>query len=151
MPMDIKSGSGYPAAALSNFSPHPFILDGVNISSMEGFLQSLKFKNPDMQVEVCKLVGLAAKRKGKPKRWQTRQLLWWRGVAIPRDSVQYQNLLDRAYQAMYDQSESFRKALAATGSSTIEHSIGRSNHRETVLTRSEFCSRLLKLRDTKQL
>jgi len=40
--MDIKSGVGYPASSLSNFSPHPFVLDGVQIASMEGFLQSLK-------------------------------------------------------------------------------------------------------------
>ena len=40
--MDISSGSSYPASSLSNFSPHPFIIDGVECSSMEGFLQSLK-------------------------------------------------------------------------------------------------------------
>lgn len=47
--MDIGSGNGYPSSALSNFAPHPFILDGVEIASMEGFLQSLKFKNEEMQ------------------------------------------------------------------------------------------------------
>lgn len=43
--MDIKSGCGYPASALSNFAPHPFVLDGVYCASMEGFLQSLKFNS----------------------------------------------------------------------------------------------------------
>ena len=45
--MDISSGSSYPASSLSNFSPHPFIIDGVECSSMEGFLKSLlmKWKN----------------------------------------------------------------------------------------------------------
>jgi hypothetical protein len=45
--MDIRSGKDYLASALSNFAPHPFVLDGVEIASMEGFLQSLKFGNPD--------------------------------------------------------------------------------------------------------
>lgn len=67
--MDIGSGNNYPSAALYNFSPHPFIIDGVECASMEGFLQSLKFKNPDMQIEVCKLVGKAAKFKGGKKKW----------------------------------------------------------------------------------
>lgn len=35
--MNIISGAGYPAAALSNFSPHPFEIDGVKCNSMEGF------------------------------------------------------------------------------------------------------------------
>ena len=107
--MDIGSGGRYPSNALSNFSPHPFTIDGVACASMEGFLQSLKFKNPDMQAEVCKLVGKKAKFKGKKKNWQQEQTLWWRGQPIPRDSADYQNLLDRAYEAMFDQSESFRK------------------------------------------
>ena len=43
--MDISSGSSYPASSLSNFAPHPFIIDDIECSSMEGFLQSLKFKD----------------------------------------------------------------------------------------------------------
>lgn len=58
--MNIGSGNGYPSSALSNFSPHRFVLDGVECYSMEGFLQSLKFNNSEMQVEICKLVGYAA-------------------------------------------------------------------------------------------
>lgn len=53
--MDIGRGCGYPASSLSNFAPHPFVIDGVECASMEGFLQSLKFASPDIQVEVCKL------------------------------------------------------------------------------------------------
>ena len=53
--MDIGSRAGYPASALSNFAPHRFIFDDVECASMEGFLQSLKFKSPEMQKEVCEL------------------------------------------------------------------------------------------------
>lgn len=65
--MDIGSGAPWPSCALSNFAPHEFVIDGIRCSSMEGFLQSLKFKSPEMQEHVCTLVGKAAKFKGKKK------------------------------------------------------------------------------------
>ena len=84
--MDIGSGTGYPSSALSNFSPHSFVIDGVECASMEGFLQSLKFSDPEMQKHVCTLVGKKAKFKGKKKRWWRDQTLYWRGKAIDRHS-----------------------------------------------------------------
>ena len=143
--MDIGSGSGIPAATLSNFAPHPFTIDGVECNSMEGFLQSLKFSNPDMQTEVCKLVGKQAKFKGKKKKWWRTQTLYWQGVAYNRSSQEYQQLLDRAFDALSENS-SFKRALLATGNALLTHSIGKVNPSETVLTRTEFCSRLMKIR-----
>lgn len=147
--MDIGSGTGWPSAALSNFAPHPFIIDGVECASMEGFLQSLKYKEPDMQVEVCKLVGKAAKFKGKKKKWWRTQTLYWQGQEFKRDSQEYQDLLDRAFDALA-QNTGFQKALLATGKATLTHSIGKSKEQETVLTKQEFCSRLTKVRDKLQ-
>lgn len=149
--MDIGSGHGYPADALSNFAPHPFVLDGIECNSMEGFLQSLKFSNPDMQREVCKLVGRAAKFKGKKKNWYVKQVLYWQGKEIPRDSDEYQMLLDRAYMAMATQNRGFQSALLATQNAALTHSIGKTKTNETVLTRSEFCSRLTKIRTMLQV
>ncbi|WP_207654461.1 hypothetical protein [Lacrimispora amygdalina] len=37
--------------------------------------------------------------------------------------------------------------MIATGHSTLTHSIGKRKSSETVLTRSEFCSRLMKIRE----
>ena len=144
--MDIGSGSGFPSGTLSNFAPHPFVIDGVECNSMEGFLQSLKFSNPEMQKEVCKLVGKAAKFKGKKKKWWRTQTLDWQGVEIARSSEEYQVLLDRAFDALA-QNSGFRAALLATGNSVLTHSIGKTKITETVLTRQEFCSRLTKIRE----
>ena len=144
--MDIGSGKEYPANALSNFAPHPFVFDGVEIASFEGFLQSLKFSNSDIQKEVCKLVGKAAKAKGRPKKWFTTQTLYWQGVEYKRDSKEYQNLLDRAYEAL-SENASFQKALIASGKSVLTHEIGKSKENETVLTKREFISRLYKIRE----
>lgn len=143
--MDIGSGSGWPAAALSNFAPHPFVIDGVACASMEGFLQSLKFKEPEMQKEVCKLVGKAAKFKGKKKKWWREQTLHWQGQKLKRDSQEYQDLLDKAFLAL-SKNTSFQKALLATGDAILTHSIGKNKQSETVLTKQEFCSRLMKIR-----
>ena len=148
--MDIGAGKTYPAGALSNFSPHPFVLDGINIASMEGFLQSLKFSNPEKQAQVCGLVGKMAKFTGKRKRWQRDGILWWRGKEVDRYSREYQDLLDRAYAAMFDQNESARKSLLASGNAVFRHSRGKNKQSETVLTATEFCSRLTKNRERLQ-
>lgn len=144
--MDIGSGNGYPESALSNFAPHPFIIDGVECNSMEGFLQSLKFENPDMQKEVCKLIGKAAKFKGKKKKWWRTQTLYWKGRPIPRDSEHYQNLIAHAYDCLAENT-GFQKALLATGNSPLQHSIGKNKITETVLTRTEFVKNLYRVRD----
>lgn len=47
--MDIGSGKGYPSSSLSNFAPHEFVIDGITCQSMEGFLQSLKYQDKEMQ------------------------------------------------------------------------------------------------------
>lgn len=113
---------------------------------MEGFLQSLKFKNPDMQEHICTLVGAKAKKSGANKNWQRDQTLYWRGQSIKRDSQEYQDLLDRAYLAMFSQNTKAQKALLATGDANLTHSIGRRKINETVLTAQEFCSRLMEIR-----
>lgn len=144
--MDIGSGNGYPESSLSNFSPHEFYIDGVRCASMEGFLQSLKFSNPEIQIHVCTLVGKEAKFKGKKKKWWKTQTLYWRGQEIKRDSEEYQDLLWRAFVSL-SQNDSFRKALMATGKATLTHSIGKNDETRTVLTKSEFCRILTKLRN----
>lgn len=112
---------------------------------MEGFLQALKFSNPEMQKEVCKLVGRAAKAKGSKKNWKKTGVLYWQGQEIKRDSQEYQDLLDRAYAALAE-NEGFKKALLASGNAVLTHSIGKRKESETILTAREFCSRLTAIR-----
>lgn len=113
---------------------------------MEGFLQGLKFKSVEMQQHTCTLVGRAAKRHGSKKNWQETQTLWWNGEAIKRESQDYQDILDDAFNAMFDQNEKAQKALLASGDAVLKHSIGRRKQNETVLTINEFCSRLMNIR-----
>ena len=144
--MNIGSGDSYPSCALSNFAPHPFTFDGEECASREGFLQSLKFSNPDMQAHVCTLVGKAAKFKGKKKKWYRDQTLYWKGMPIHRESEAYQILIENAYNALF-LNDGFLRALAATGKSTLTHSMGKNKMNETVLTEREFVRNLTRLRD----
>lgn len=148
--MDISSRNSYPSNALSNFAAHEFYIDGVRCASMEGFLQSLKFSNVDMQVYICSLIGIKAKRAGAMKNWKQRQILYWQGKEYVRDSVEYQSLLDKAYDALYT-NEKFKAALRAAGDATFTHSVGKIKQNETVLTVQEFCYRLNKLRNRLKL
>jgi hypothetical protein len=74
------------------------------------------------------------------------QTLWFQGKEIRRHSKEYQDLLDEAYKEL-SKNASFKRALLATGKAVITHSIGAGKEAQTVLTRSEFCTRLMKLRD----
>lgn len=53
-----------PAARLSNFTKRHFVFDGVQCASLEGALQSLKFREPGKQREICALVEIKAKKVG---------------------------------------------------------------------------------------
>ncbi len=81
----------------------------------------------------------------KKKRWWREQKLYWQGKVIDRHSDEYQELLDRAFDSLSENS-GFRRALLATHNAVLTHSIGKKNPSETILTRNEFCSRLTKIR-----
>ena len=118
---------------------------------MEGFLQGLKFKNPEMQKHICTLVGFSAKKSGSKKNWYETRTLWWDGNPIQRDSKEYQELLDEAYEALFFQNKAAQKALLATQDANLTHSIGKKKKQDTILTEREFCSRLMKMREKLKL
>lgn len=145
--MDILSTGSYPANKLSNFAGHQFVIDGILCRSMEGFLQALKHKDIPSQEYTCGLVGRAAKRKGSNKTWNKH--LYWQGREIERESEEYTELISRAFDAMFEQSDSFQRALQAAKDSgaNLTHSIGKRNKKDTVLTRTEFIGQLDRLMD----
>lgn len=90
-------------------------------------------------------------RKMSVTSWQTDQVVWWKGQAIDRQSEEYQRLIRRAYQAMFEQSERFRAALMQTRGITLVHTSGEPSSYKTILTPSEFCGILMDLRDSYDL
>lgn len=144
--LDIRSNGVYPSNVLSNLCSNGFRLDGVICGSMEGFLQSLKQQEKSKQLSICSMKGGNA-RKRSVTSWQTDQIVWWKGVAIDRQGEEYQKLLRRAYQAMFDQNERFRAALMATRGITLIHISGNNDPYRTILTSQEFCQILTEIRD----
>jgi hypothetical protein len=150
--MNIGSNNKGVASRLSNFTAREFTFDGVLCKSMEGLLQSFKFDKEHIQVEVCKLMGFGAKKRGqgRNKSWKTKQTLWWKGVEYKRKSKEYDKLIRDAYDALAT-NEHFAKDLLSTQSSTFTHSIGSNKRNDTVLTEREFCGNLHRVRINLQL
>jgi hypothetical protein len=90
------------------------------------------------QQHVCALVGETAQKAGRRHDWATSGTLWWRGAPIDRLSDAYQALLNRAYEALFAQSDMFSAPLAATGEGRIAHTIGKSDPCDTILTTEEY-------------
>ena len=145
--LDIGSNCGIDfVEELSNFTAVTFYVDDIKCNSMEGFLQSLKFSDLEKQIEVCKLIGVQAKFKGKKKKWYKDQLLYWKGQVIDRHSDEYQKLLDKAFSAI-SMNDEYKVRLKKTNGYILTHDIGKTNPKQTILTVDEFCNRLMKLRD----
>lgn len=146
--IDIKGGSkDLRAARLSNFTDRPFVFDGVQCVGIEGVLQALKEFHFETQVEICAMSGKLAKRAGSERdTWKQGQMLWWRGVTYARSSREYQELITRIYDAVYEQDPTFKEDLLAIGNEEICHSIGNPDQRNTVLTEVEMIHQLNRLR-----
>lgn len=141
--IDINSIGEYPCNALSNLYKRTFIFEGVKCHSMEGFLQSLKFRDADDQIAICLLDGIRAKRSGRnAPDWRINQTLYWKNQRIDRRSGEYIDLLTAAYDAMFDQCPDFTQALIDTHDHLLTHSIGCNDPKETILTTKEFISLL---------
>lgn len=146
--LDIYSTGLYPANVLSNLAHKEFTFDGVACSSIEGFLQSLKTKDTDKQVEICKLYGGSAKNISKKlTQWLETQKLYWMGKEYLRESKEFFQLLFRAFKSCYEQNKTFKNALDSTRGITLTHNEGKSEKHLTILTKEEFIKILTDIRD----
>lgn len=146
--LDLGSRNPGLGKALSNFAPYGFVLDGVECGSIEGFLQSLKFEDIGEQELVAPLVGYKAYKTGQVENaaWRAAQKLWWKGYAYPRLSREYHSLIQRAYDACYEQNPAFRQALFDTGVDVLTHNIGNHDPTMTTLTEWEYIYVMYRLR-----
>jgi hypothetical protein len=142
---DISINKPYPANVLSNLAANAFIFEGYECASMEGLLQSFKFRDFAKAQEVMKLVGLDAKYAGRTgDGWKANGTLYWKGNPIDRHGKGYQDLLDDAYGALATNVE-FKLALIDARRRSISHRVGHDDPNYTILTRDEFVSRIERL------
>lgn len=135
------------AARLSNFTERHFTFRRVKCACIEGILQSLKCQEIRMQRMLCEFDGRAAQKCGQDfNSWKKNQVLWWDGIGYIRSSHEYVHLITRVYDAVYEQDASFKEDLLALGHDEIQHSIGKSDMSDTVLTEVEMIHQLNRLR-----
>jgi hypothetical protein len=148
--IDISKQSDFPYNLLSNFQERHFKLDGVEIYSIESFLQALKYKDTSKQKSVCKLTAKEANQAGNKLLCKLRKSLgvyYWNNNRIKRNSQEYDTLISRAYDAMASSNPDFITVLSETYPFKLSYKIGKQSKHQTALTESEFVSQLYRLRD----
>ena len=151
--INIISTAAGPEAILSNFAPTPFLLDGVECASVEGFIQGLKEPKPDRQRRICLRHGFEAKRASSRKRNKKLResgVVWWQENAIPFQSEAYYALIERAIRAKFDHNELARHVLQATGEAELIHDTGKPEAPHTSLPAERFIGILTKIRSELQ-
>jgi predicted NAD-dependent protein-ADP-ribosyltransferase YbiA (DUF1768 family) len=104
---------------ISNFAAAPFVLDGRNYRSVEGFWQGLKYEDEAERRRVAGLDGRAAKRAGQDRGWV--EIITYEGNSIRAGSPEHWELMKRACVAKFTQCEVARAALLATAPRPFEH------------------------------
>ncbi len=110
---------------LSNLAPTPFILDGKEYASIEGFWQGLYFPEDSTEREdLSHMFGRKAKVKGleKPEGLED---ITYQGDKIVIGSLAHQALMRQALEAKIDQNEDVKVALLSTGNKTLTHILKR--------------------------
>lgn len=145
--LNIGSKDNRLSKSLSNFEPRNFTIDGVHCASIEGFIQSLKFKDIDKQKEVCLTVGPIAKSLGNAatRDWKNDYILYWQGVEYDRRSDEYEKLITRMYDCVFDQNAEYKKLIKESIPYILIHSMGRSYFYQTTLTQKEFVNQIYRL------
>lgn len=136
------------AKRLSNLHERPFKFNERTYASMEGFLQQLKTLLPDVKAVLSALHGVPAFKAGQAyNNWKNRQKLYPAdGEPIDRNSLAYQDLLDQAYDAQFDQNPAMGEDLLKTVGFELRHLMGKHDTRDTVLTEAEYIRQLNRLR-----
>lgn len=134
--------SPWPGNVLSNFAATPFILDGINCSCSEAFIQSLKCSSAQEQKEFCGLSGLEAWEKGSSLTDLVflEKKIWWLGKTYPLHSKEHFELVERGLRAKFFQSSIALEALVATGNSKLIHDYGQKLGKKQSLPVEIFCS-----------
>ena len=135
------------ARMLSNFSAAFFVLDGLLVASVEGFIQGIKFPEGDpLRKLAFASVGKEAKRFSR-KVEPSSQWVWWNGDKIAYGSLQHLILIERAIRAKFEQNSDAMKALLETRSIKLVHELGHPEGRRTSLSSADFCDILTRIRE----
>ncbi|MBY0230726.1 MAG: hypothetical protein K2W96_15675 [Gemmataceae bacterium] len=123
-PINIGSRVAEPRLRLiSNFAATPFVLDGEEYASVEGFWQGLKFETRAERRRVAALAGGEAREAGAEKGYG--ETVEYAGERIPVGTWKHWALMERACRAKFEQDEATREALLSTGERPLTHRMRR--------------------------
>jgi hypothetical protein len=131
---------------LSNLFPYQFEMDGFIIESWEGFIQSLKTPNLSDKINLWKLHGYQAWKQGQQIKWWEKQEVYWIDEPIDRHSKKYTELLTKSYDRLFECNKEFREALIDSLPYKLDHSKGKTDKHQTLLTKKEYLYQLERLR-----
>lgn len=131
---------------LSNLYPYKFEMDGIEFESMEGFIQSLRTPDIIIKKKIWNKSGFIAWKLGQKIDWETEQKVYWVTTPINRNSEEFNILITKAYDSLFI-NEDFKQALKESLSYKLDHTIGQSNKKTTLLTKKEFLDQLNRLRN----
>lgn len=136
-----------PSRVLSNLFPYKFNYYNYIVSSTESVLQSLKYKDKKAKISCYDYFGVDAwhLRGINPFDWQKDGILYTPYGLVDRYNEEYQDFLDELYYLAF-QNPIFRSNLEKTESKKLDHTIGEDDTHQTILTRTEYISRIYALR-----
>lgn len=145
--MEIGNGKGPVLSQLSTMANHTFVIDDVKCTSLESFIQSLKFERATQCISVAGDKAKTAKERGKKQfNWCSNGHVHWKGQPMDRDSALYWHFLEHVFMEVAKQSSSFATALIESGD--LEFTcIGKSLPSETPITEKEYVRLMNKTRN----
>lgn len=146
---DISDERGFPFGMLDPSAPVRFEIDGVKCASLDGFVESLKFERIIDQKNISKRVGNDARKRGiekdNPGNQKADRMLYWQGDTFKRNGKTFNRLLARVFREMAKNAR-YQAALMATQDADFRYPKGKTNKKDTVLTKKELTDNLKKLR-----
>lgn len=144
-PLNVASNSDDEVGKLmSNFAHTPFVLDGVEYASVEGFYASLKVLDDRSRAKMARLYGVRAKSKASKSQLKT---TCYQGESFELGSERHHELIKRAIHAKLEQHPEIARLFVATRPRPIVHDTGHVEQPTTRFPASVFCRVLTELRD----
>lgn len=145
--MEIGNGKGPILSQLSTMANHTFTIDDVKCTSLESFIQALKFEKATQCISVAGDKAKTAKERGKKQfNWCSNGCAHWKGQPMDRDSALFWHFLEHVFIEVVKQSPNFAKALVDSGD--LEFTcIGKSLSSESPITEKEFIRLMNKSRN----
>lgn len=144
--IDIRFKNHGLSSRLSNLYPYKFEIDGMIMSSYEGFIQSLKTNDIKEQQKIWNMSGYLAWKYSQQFDWTINQKLYWNDIEYDRHSDEYTKLLEYSYDCLFTNND-FKESLRESIGEELDHSIGGTNPYKTIMTKKEFLFNLNRLRD----